>query len=209
VRGTLATSRDDAVRAADAIGYPVALKIVSADVVHKTEVGGVRVGLNSALDVRAAYEEMVARVAQAAPRARVDGVLVQEVAVGGYETIVGMTRDSFGPLIMFGLGGVLVEALHDVVFRIAPLGSADAFAMMASIRGTKLLDGVRGAPPVDRDALASVICRISELAIDCPDVVELDVNPLLARASGALALDARVSISSRNSPTGASARQLP
>jgi acetyl coenzyme A synthetase (ADP forming)-like protein len=209
VRGTLATSRDDAVRAADAIGYPVALKIVSADVVHKTEVGGVRVGLNSALDVRAAYEEMVARVAQAAPRARVDGVLVQEVAVGGYETIVGMTRDSFGPLIMFGLGGVLVEALHDVVFRIAPLGSADAFAMMASIRGTKLLDGVRGAPLVDRDALASVICRISELAIDCPDVVELDVNPLLARASGALALDARVSISSRNSPTGASARQLP
>jgi len=202
VRGTLAASPDDAVRAADAIGYPVALKIVSPDVVHKTEVGGVRVGLNSAREVRAAYEEMVARVAQAAPKARVDGVLVQEVAVGGCETIVGLTRDSFGPLIMFGLGGVLVEALHDVVFRIAPLGDADAVTMMASIRGTKLLDGVRGAPPVDRDAVASVIRRVSELAIDCPDIVELDVNPLLARPGGALGLDARVSISSSNLADG-------
>jgi acetate---CoA ligase (ADP-forming) len=208
VRGTLAASADEAIHAADVIGYPVALKIVSPDVVHKTEVGGVRVGLGSARDVRAAYDEMRERVARAMPRARVDGVLVQEVATGGCETIVGMTRDSFGPLVMFGLGGVLVEALHDVVFRIAPLGDADARAMMSSIRGATLLDGARGAPPIDRDAVASVIQRISELAIDFPGITELDVNPLLARPNGVVALDARVSISSSNWPTGASARAL-
>jgi acetate---CoA ligase (ADP-forming) len=208
VRGTLAASTDDAVHAADAIGYPVALKIVSPDVLHKTEVGGVRVGLGSACDVRAAYDEMRQRVAREMPHAHVDGVLVQEVITGGCETIVGMTRDSFGPLIMFGLGGVLVEALHDVVFRIAPLGNADALAMMSSIRGAKLLDGVRGASPVDREAVASVIQRISALAIDFPGIAELDVNPLLARPNGVVALDARVSISSSNWPTGASARAL-
>jgi acetyl coenzyme A synthetase (ADP forming)-like protein len=198
VRGTVVSSRDDAAAAADASGYPVALKILSPDVVHKTEAGGVRIGLASAEDVRAGYDEMVKRVAAAVPGARILGVLVQEMATAGIETIVGMTRDSsFGPLVMFGLGGVLVEALRDVVFRIAPVGDADASAMLSSIRGAKLLDGVRGAPPIDHGAVESVIRRIAQLATDCPDIVELDVNPLLAQPTGAIALDARVALASR------------
>jgi hypothetical protein len=174
----------------------VALKIVSPDVVHKTEVGGVRVGV-PATDVAAAYDEMLGRVTAALPNARISGVLVQEMITAGCETIVGMTRDaSFGPLVMFGLGGVLVEALHDVVFRIAPISDGDACAMLASIRGAKLLDGVRGAPAADRRSIVSVIRRIGQLSVDFPEIAELDVNPLLAGPRSAIALDARVAIAS-------------
>ena len=197
VDGRLAATADQAVAAAERLGYPVALKIVSPDIVHKTEAGGVRVDLVGEGAVRAAFDQMMPRAA-AIPGARVDGVLVQAMATGGCETIVGMTRDpSFGPLVMFGLGGVLVEALRDVAFRIAPVDAYEADAMMSSIRGARVLDGVRGAPPVNRGAVASVIRRIAQLAIDCPDVLELDVNPLLARADGAVALDARVRVASR------------
>ena len=197
VRGVLTTSADAALSAAQSIGGPVALKIVSSAVVHKTEVGGVRVGVAPA-DVRAAYDDMIRRVSSAMPMAHVDGVFVEEMVTGGCETIVGMTRDAaFGPLVMFGLGGILVEALHDVVFRIAPIGDADACAMLASIRGARLLDGVRGAPAADRRSLTSVIRRIGELAVDFPEIAELDVNPLVALPDRAIALDARVAITSR------------
>jgi acetyl coenzyme A synthetase (ADP forming)-like protein len=197
VRGILATSTDAAVAAARSIGGPVALKIVSPDVVHKTEVGGVRVGVSPG-DVAAAYDEMIGRVSSSMPKALIAGVLVEEMITGGCETIVGMTRDAaFGPLVMFGLGGVLVEALHDVVFRIAPIGDVDARAMLASIRGAKLLDGIRGAPAADRDSITSVIQRVGQLAMDVPEIAELDVNPLLALRDRAIALDARVAITSR------------
>jgi acetate---CoA ligase (ADP-forming) len=194
-RGKMATSADDAARIATDIGYPVVLKVVSPDVIHKTEVGGIRAGIDSELELRSAYDEMLKRVRTAAPAARILGLLVQEMISGQCETIVGVTRDpSFGPLIMFGLGGVFVETLRDVVFRLAPVDETEAEQMMATIRGTQLLNGVRGAPPVDRAALGSVILRLGQLATECPDILELDVNPLLAQAHGATAVDARVRV---------------
>jgi acyl-CoA synthetase (NDP forming) len=192
-RPVFATNADDAVRVASTMGFPVVMKLVSADVVHKSDVGGVSVGLESADDVRTAYDEMMSRVRAALPRADVDGVLLQPMVRGGTEVIVGMARDSsFGPLVMFGVGGVFVEAMHDVVFRIAPLDEDEAMTMMASIRGARLLDGFRGAPPVDRSAIAQIIRRVGQLAVDHPEIAELDINPVLARVDDAIALDARV-----------------
>jgi acetyltransferase len=188
----LATTIDEAVAAAAAAGYPVVLKVASADIIHKTDVGGVRVGIASENELRRAYREMLASVATAAPAARIDGVIVQRMMSGVCETIVGVTRDSsFGPMVMFGLGGIFVEALRDVVFRLAPVDGDEAMRMVTGLRGAKFFDGMRGAPPVDRDALVSVIRRLGQLAVDCPEIVELDVNPLLALEHGAVALDAR------------------
>jgi len=192
-RSTLATNADEAMRVASSLRFPVVMKLVSADVVHKSDIGGVRVGLESPEDVRAAYNEMMSTVQAAVPTARVDGVLLQPMMRGGTEVIVGMARDSsFGPLVMFGIGGVFVEAMHDVVFRIAPLREDEAATMMASIRGARLLEGLRGAPPADRSALVEIIRRVGQLAVDHPEIAELDINPVLARADGATALDARV-----------------
>jgi acetyl coenzyme A synthetase (ADP forming)-like protein len=195
----VATSVDAAVQAATELGYPVVLKVVSADVIHKTDVGGVRVGIASESELRSAYDDIVTSVRAALPDARVDGILVQPMLRGACETIVGVARDaSFGPLVMFGLGGIFVEALRDVVFRIAPVDDDEAMRMVTGLRGAKFFDGLRGAPPVDRAALVSVIRRLGQLAIDCPEIIELDVNPLLALERGAIALDARVRVCRRN-----------
>ncbi|HEU5218374.1 MAG TPA: acetate--CoA ligase family protein, partial [Gemmatimonadales bacterium] len=133
------------------------------------------------------------RARAAAPAARIGGVLVQPMLTSGRELIVGMTRDpSFGPLVMFGLGGVLVEALGDVAFRIAPMHRDDARRMMREIRGTRMLGELRGTPAADLGAIEDVILRVSRIAVDFPAIVELDINPLLATASGAIAVDARV-----------------
>ncbi|MGH7615944.1 MAG: acetate--CoA ligase family protein [Gemmatimonadaceae bacterium] len=197
-RWALCTSEDEAAARAAELGYPVVVKIVSPDVVHKTDIGGVRLGVASEPEVRAACREMLARVAATIPTARVDGVLIQRMETGGCETIVGMTRDpSFGPLVMFGLGGIFVEALHDVAFRITPLDDSDALAMTHAIRGSAMLDGARGRPAADRTAVCSVIRRIAALAADAPQIVELDVNPLLALGDRAVALDARVRVSTK------------
>lgn len=195
-RHQLARNADDAACIASTIGFPVALKIVSTDVVHKSEVGGVKIGLTSELEVRTACVQMIAAVRAAEPAARITGVLVQEMVSGGRETIVGVTRDeTFGPLVMFGVGGVFVEALRDVAFRIAPIDENEALAMMSSIRGAQLLEAFRGMPAVNRAALARVIRRISELATDHPEILELDVNPVVASAHQAVAVDARVRVS--------------
>ena len=194
-RGMVAVTVDDAVAAAEELRYPVVLKILSSDIVHKTEVGAVRVGIGSARQLRDEYADLMARVRARAPAARIRGVLVQETARGLCETIAGVARDpAFGPLLMFGLGGVLVEALHDVVFRIAPVDDAEACSMLSSIRGAAMLGAFRGSPASDRNALASVIRRLGQLALDFPEILELDVNPLLARVQGATAIDARVRI---------------
>jgi acetate---CoA ligase (ADP-forming) len=191
----VATTVDEAARNAGEIGYPVALKVVSSDIVHKTDIGGVRVGIASEAELRLAYHDMLTAIAGAAPAAHVSGVLIQAMARGGCETIVGVTRDpQFGPLVMFGLGGVFVEALRDVAFRVAPVSESDAMDMMGALRGAKILDGMRGSPRVDRDALALTLRRVGQLAVDCPDILELDVNPLLARESGVIALDARIRV---------------
>lgn len=193
----LARTADEAVAlAADAPGA-VAMKIVSPEIVHKTDVGGVKVGIEGAADVRAAFEEIVAAAKGAVADATIHGVLVQEMVRGGRETIAGMTRDpSFGPLVMFGLGGIFVEVLRDVIFRVAPINRRDAADMIAGLRGVQLLDTVRGAPPADRRAIEDVLLRLSRLAEDFPEISELDVNPLLAFPDGAVAVDGRVLLQS-------------
>jgi acetyl coenzyme A synthetase (ADP forming)-like protein len=191
----LATSATEAAAAATRVGLPVAMKIVSPDISHKTDVGGVRLGLTTAGEVRDAFARMMDDVGARASGARVDGVVVQRMVRGGRETIAGVTRDRlFGPLVMFGLGGILVEAVRDVVFRLAPLGTCDATDMVAGIRGAAILSGIRGEPPADRDALVDAVRRVAQLAVDFPEIEEMDVNPLLAFEHGATAVDARVRI---------------
>ncbi|HEU5319345.1 MAG TPA: acetate--CoA ligase family protein, partial [Methylomirabilota bacterium] len=192
-RTRFARQVDDAARAAADVGYPVALKVVSPGIVHKTDVGGVRTDIGTALELRAACAEMLEAVTRGAPDAVVDGIVVQQMIRGGRETIAGFTRDPlFGPLLMFGLGGVYVEALGDVLFRMAPIHALDAHDMLRGIRAAKILEGVRGAPPVAFAALADVLLRLSQLALDIDAIQELDVNPLLAFPGGAVAVDARV-----------------
>ena len=189
----LARDAEDAARIAAELGFPVVLKIVSPQVIHKTDVGGVRPNVDSVTETKVACVEMLDAVRQHAPQASVDGILVQRMVQGGRETITGITRDpSFGPLVMFGLGGVFVEAIRDVVFRIAPIQPLDAHDMVRAIRGVAILDGIRGAPPVDFAALVDVLLRVSQLALDVPEIAELDINPLLAFADGVVAVDARV-----------------
>lgn len=177
------------------IGYPIVLKIVSPQIIHKTDVGGVRVDIGTPDELHLACGEMLDAVRGAAPDAEISGILVQRMVRGGgsRETIAGLTRDrTFGPMLMFGLGGVFVEALGDVVFRLAPIHARDAQDMIQGLRGAALLRGIRGAAPADLAALTGVLLRLSQLGVDWPEIEELDINPLLAFPDRALAVDARV-----------------
>ncbi len=183
-------------RVAERLGDEVVMKVVSPDILHKSDIGGVEVGVPSG-EVRQTFETLVARARRYQPDARVLGVQVQELldTDAGTETIVGVTRDpQFGPLVMFGLGGIFVEVLEDTTFRVAPVGERDARAMLEEIDAAPLLHGARGREPVDTDALAEVIGRISQLATDFPAIAELDINPVLATAEGATAVDLRLTL---------------
>ncbi|MBO9309277.1 MAG: acetate--CoA ligase family protein [Chloroflexi bacterium] len=196
----LAATADQAVAIASEIGYPVVLKIASPDILHKTDVGGVKVGLNSASDVRDAFDLIVYRAQRYVPNATIWGCLVQEMIPKGTEFLVGMSRDpQFGPLVTFGLGGIYVEALKDVTFRIAPFDRTAASEMLSEIRAHALLDGIRGQPPADKEAIIETLLRISQLVTDFPEIVELDINPLMVyeRGRGAIALDARLVLSAK------------
>ena len=184
----LAESAKDAVAAAASIGYPVVAKICSAEILHKSDAGFVRVGLTSPRQVRDAYGDFMGR----GPKA--DGVLICEQVAGGVECVVGVAQDQlFGPVVMAGLGGVLVEVLGDVSFRVPPFTKADAAAMIAELKGAALLRGVRGRPAADVDALVDVIMRVQRLAVDLSaDIAELDINPLVVQPRGAVALDALI-----------------
>jgi acyl-CoA synthetase (NDP forming) len=171
---------------------------VAPAIVHKTEVGGVRVNLADAADVRRAFDQILLAARSAQPDTVITGALVQSMVQNGRELIVGMTRDPvFGPVIMFGLGGILVEVLRDVSFRIAPFGRGEARRMMRQIRGARLLEAVRGSPPADRTAIEDVLLRVARLVTDFPQIAELDVNPLMASPTGAVAADARVMLGAR------------
>jgi acetyl coenzyme A synthetase (ADP forming)-like protein len=190
-----ARSPDEAAAAARELGFPVALKVLSPEIVHKTELGGVALDLRDETSVRTACSAILDRVALAAPHARVDGVMVERYLEGGRETIVGMTLDpSFGPLVMFGLGGIHVEVLRDVAFRVEPLSDIDTDEMIRSIRGFRLLEGYRGEPPADLAALADVIQRISQLVGTHHRIAELEINPLNVFEQGAIAVDARIRV---------------
>jgi acyl-CoA synthetase (NDP forming) len=185
-REHLAVSLDDAVRAAAQIGYPVAMKIVSVDIPHKTEAGGVRIGITDEAALRAAHAQILANVKQYAPQARLEGVLVQQMVSGGTEVILGATHDPlFGPAVMFGLGGIFAEVMKDVSFRIAPVTLTEAHDMIREIKAFPILDGARGRPKADVAALADAIVRLSALAVDLKDQVgEIDVNPLFVMPAG-------------------------
>ncbi len=199
-RSEIASTPEEAIRIAGEIGYPVVLKIASPDILHKTDVGGVKVGLSNASDVRDAFELMVYRANRYLPEARIWGCLVQEMApAGGTEVLVGMNRDpQFGPLVTFGLGGIYVETLKDVTFRIAPFSREEAAQMLKEIRAHALLDGVRGKPPLDQEAIVDTLLRINQLVLDFPKVAELDINPLTvySKGQGAIAIDMRLILAS-------------
>lgn len=192
-----ATSAEAAAAAAE-LGLPVVMKIDSPAVVHKSDVGGVKVGLKTPQEVADAFLEMTSRVQRRHPRAWIRGVLVQEMVKGGRETILGFSQDpQFGPLLMFGLGGIYVEVLKDVSFRVGPLSREDAEEMVKGIRSFPLLRGVRGEPPADITALADALLALSSLVHDFPMLAEADINPMLAlpRGEGVVAVDARISLS--------------
>lgn len=192
---TLATTSEEARRQADEMGYPVVLKVVSPDIAHKSDVGGVKLNLQNADEVAAAFDAIMASAKAAQPNARIDGVSVQQMAAPGTEVIVGMTTDpQFGPVMMFGLGGIMVEVLKDVAFRLVPLERKDAEDMIMEIKGRPVLEGVRGQPPANLDALTDLIVRVSQFIEANPDIRELDLNPVLASPSGAIAVDARIVI---------------
>jgi acetyl coenzyme A synthetase (ADP forming)-like protein len=189
----LATDVDEAVALAHRFDGPVVLKIVSPDILHKSEAGGVVVGLEGAADVRAAFHQICTSVRAYAPDARIDGIQVQQMLPPGQEVIVGAVTDpTFGKVVAFGLGGVLVEVLKDVTFRLAPIDADEAMTMLDSIKAAEILRGVRGAPPVDRWALAEQIRRVSQLVTDFPEIAEVDLNPVIATPDGATAADIRI-----------------
>jgi acyl-CoA synthetase (NDP forming) len=201
----VAKSADEAAAAAARIGFPVAVKLVSSTITHKSEVGGVALDLHDPAEVREAFATIAARLAERGESAAFEGVAVQAMVDEGIEAIVGMSLDpSFGPLILFGLGGVQVELLKDVAFRVHPLTDVDARGMIRALRGSRLFEGFRGAPPGDRPALEELVLRLSALVGDRPEIVELDLNPVkvLPPGGGYRIVDARVAVRRPAPPAG-------
>ncbi len=189
----LAKTPEEAGEIAEKIGFPVVLKIVSPDISHKSDVGGVIVGVDSKEKAVEAAKKIIENVSKNVPNARISGILVQKMAKKGLEVIVGGLRDNiFGPVVMFGLGGIFVEVLKDVSFRVAPITYEDAYEMMKEIKSAKLLEGYRGQPPVDKKALADIIIAVAKLLENNPEVDSVDLNPVIAYPDGAVVVDARV-----------------
>ena len=199
-KSILATSEAEAVKVAEEIGYPVVLKISSPDILHKSDFGGVVIGVKNEAEVRRHFCDITQKAQRLMLDAEIKGVLVQQMIAGGKEIILGMSRDpQFGPLIMFGLGGIYVEVLKDVSFRIAPIGKEEAEEMIREIRSFPLLKGARGEKPVDTNAIVDNILMLSQMATDFPEIVEMDINPLIVfpEGNGTIALDARLTLVSR------------
>ena len=195
----LAITADEAVNAAEEIGYPVVMKIVSPEIAHKSDVGGVVVGVENSDDVRSVFAEINRSVADKAPQAEIDGVAIQAMVPQGTEIIVGSTTDEqFGPVMMFGLGGVFVEILEDVAFRIVPLEPKDASDIVREIKGFPLLDGARGREKADLDSLENLILKVSNLVDENPQIAELDLNPVFAYSDGVVAVDAHIVLDTKS-----------
>jgi acetyl coenzyme A synthetase (ADP forming)-like protein len=187
------TSAAEAAQVAAGMGFPVVMKIVSPDILHKTEAGGVVVGVKTAEDAETNYATILANAKKYKADAKVEGVQVQQMLLGGTEVIIGsITDNSFGKLVAFGLGGVLVEVLKDITFRLAPATKDDALSMLDGIQAAEMLHGVRGGDPANRDALADIIVKVSQLVSDFPEIIELDLNPVFATRTDAIAADVRI-----------------
>jgi len=192
-RFELAKNEVEAVKFAEKIGYPVVLKIVSPDILHKSDVGGVIVNLKDAKEVRNAYKQILQNVKKHKAKAKITGILVQEMAPPSTEVIVGAIKDSqFGPSIMFGLGGIFVEVLKDVTFRVAPITEDEAREMITEVKAYPLLKGYRNQPPVDIDAIVKILLNTSKLVMEHQEIKELDLNPIMVYEKGAKTVDARI-----------------
>ncbi|HEU65414.1 MAG TPA: acetyl-CoA synthetase [Chloroflexi bacterium] len=193
VEAKLARSKKEAISISKEMGFPVVVKINSPDVIHKSDSGGVKLGLANATQVGKAYSEIISSIKQAYPEAQIQGVSVQPMAPPGVEVIIGMSKDpQFGPVIMFGLGGILVEVLKDVSFRIVPLTERDAREMIREIKGYPVLEGYRGQKPASIPALEKLILKVSQVVEKNPQIKELDLNPVFAYPDKAVAIDARI-----------------
>ncbi len=189
----VARSETEAVQFAREIGFPIVLKIVSPDVIHKFDVGGVVLNLNSETEVRTAYNEILGNVKKHKPKAKIIGILVQEMAPESTEVIVGATKDpQFGPALMFGLGGIFVEVLKDVTFRIAPISKSDAREMITEVKAYPILKGYRGQPPADVETIVNILLNTSKLVMEHQKIKELDLNPIMVYKKGAKTVDARI-----------------
>ena len=190
---TVSKTEDEAVDAAKEIGFPVVLKIVSPQVLHKSDAGGVLINIEDEDGVRAGYRKILENIKAKVPGAVIAGILVQEMAPSSTEIIVGSTKNpTFGPTIMFGLGGIFVEILKDVSFRLAPITKTDAEEMIREIRSYKILEGARGMPKADQEAIVDILLKTSKMLMECPEIKELDMNPVLVYEKGAKIVDARV-----------------
>ena len=199
-RAQLAASREAAIAAAKKLGFPVVLKVVSPEISHKSDVGGVKLNLDSDQAVGDAFDAVTAAARRAAPDATIAGVSVQRMAEPGIEVIMGVSTDAqFGPVLMFGLGGVLVEVLKDVAFRVIPITPRDARQMVREIQGYPLLEGYRGQEPADVEALEKLLLGLSQFIEQHPEIEELDLNPVFAYPKGVLAVDARIIVSGSRS----------
>jgi len=193
VETKLAKTQKEAVSLSQKMGFPVVLKISSPDVIHKSDSGGVKLSINSMVEVKKAYDEILKKVRKQCPDAIIHGVSVQKMALPGTEVIVGSSKDpQFGPVIMFGLGGIFVELLKDVSFRVIPVEQRDAQEMIKEIKGYPLLQGYRGKEPTNISALVEIILKISKLIEENPQIKELELNPILAYKNKAVAVDARI-----------------
>ena len=189
----LATSREEVISVSRRLGFPVVLKISSSGITHKSDAGGVKLGLKTSRQVGKAYDDILATISQNHPQAVIEGVSVQKMARPGVEVIIGMSKDAqFGPALMFGLGGVWVEVLKDVSFRIVPLTRRDTAEMIREIKGYPLLQGYRGQEPVDVSNLEEWLLKVSDFVEQNPEIKELDLNPIFAYSDGAIAVDARI-----------------
>lgn len=193
----LAASKEEAVASAKKLGFPAVLKIVSPDILHKSDIGGVKLNLNSEDEVEKAYDEIMAAAKKHQPKAKIEGVSVQPMARPAIEVIIGMNKDQqFGPVLMFGLGGILVEVLKDVSFRIVPLIRRDAREMIREIKAYPVLEGYRGQESADIETLENLLLKVSDFVEQHPDIKEMDLNPIFAYKDGAIAVDARIILES-------------
>lgn len=193
-RTYLATSKKEALKLVDQIGYPLVLKIYSLDIIHKTDVGGVRKGIKNKGETARAWSDIMSQVSLERPKAKIEGIAIQKQG-GGVEIVMGMKRDSqFGPVLMFGLGGIFVEILRDISFCIAPVSKKDAKEMIKEIKGYKVLTGFRGREMVNIKSLVDIIIELSRLSLECREIQEIDFNPVFVDEKGARVADAKIII---------------
>jgi len=190
---SVASSEEEALKVAKGLGFPLVMKIVSPNIMHKTDIGGIKMDITNLAQVKTAYKSIIYHVMENKPKARINGMLLYKQAPKGAEVIVGMIRDpQFGPTVMFGLGGIFIEILKDVAFRVCPVERTDIEEMLTEIEGIKMLQGYRGQPSCNVNAIINIIMEISRLALDYPVIKEIDLNPIIVYEKSALVVDAKI-----------------